>query len=524
MNSSSTNNQSEQKRLFRSLFDLPLDFFDSCRLLHDGSSSLSEPFETSSSSNPINDNQQILESEEEVKMKNLTRWSCNTCKVEFDSLQDQRSHFKSDLHRFNVKLCIAGKDTIKEEDFDEAASDSLFKDNDISSISGSEDEADKGLFSSSDAHRKTGETNKQKLFICLRTGDVVSIWRSLLMNDNENISYDNDNVVMEVSRGHLKENELIGRLNSFVHEPRDKTHLRIVLLASGGHFAGCVFDGSSVVAHKTFHRYVVRAKAGRKQSSKDASGKAASSAGASLRRYNELALKKEIQELLASWKPYFDASSCVFIYAPSNNRQLLFSGEKPLFSNSHFMIRHFPFTVRRPTCKEAKRMYNHLTVMAYEDIVKRSPSSTIEDILIGVTSIGSGSLETSEEMPWTQFESKENVEACKNIESLDTLSISSDSGVLGTSTLLHKAVMSGNTQETLELLEQGLDPCIKDERGRTPYMLATEKEVRNIFRRFMALNLEKWDWNSAKVPSPLTKEMEELQASKQVTLFTAYIY
>lgn len=39
-------------------------------------------------------------------------------------------------------------------------------------------------------------------------------------------------------------------------------------------------------------RYVVRAKAGKKQSSKDASGRAVHSAGASLRRYNELALKK----------------------------------------------------------------------------------------------------------------------------------------------------------------------------------------------------------------------------------------
>lgn len=40
------------------------------------------------------------------------------------------------------------------------------------------------------------------------------------------------------------------------------------------------------------YRYVVRAKAGKKQSLKDASGRAAHSAGASLRRYNELALKK----------------------------------------------------------------------------------------------------------------------------------------------------------------------------------------------------------------------------------------
>lgn len=41
-----------------------------------------------------------------------------------------------------------------------------------------------------------------------------------------------------------------------------------------------------------FCRYVVRAKAGKKQSSKDATGKAAHSAGSALRRYNEAALKK----------------------------------------------------------------------------------------------------------------------------------------------------------------------------------------------------------------------------------------
>lgn len=45
-------------------------------------------------------------------------------------------------------------------------------------------------------------------------------------------------------------------------------------------------------------RYVVRAKAGKKQSSKDAGGRAVHSAGASLRRYNELALKKVIKAKL----------------------------------------------------------------------------------------------------------------------------------------------------------------------------------------------------------------------------------
>ncbi|PWA91604.1 embryo sac development arrest 7 [Artemisia annua] len=45
--------------------------------------------------------------------------------------------------------------------------------------------------------------------------------------------------------------------------------------------------------------------------------------------------------------------------------------------------------------------------------------------------------------------------------------------------------------------------------------LAVEKEVRNTFRRFMALDADKWDWKAPKVPNPLTKWMEESQQAKQ---------
>ena len=50
------------------------------------------------------------------------------------------------------------------------------------------------------------------------------------------------------------------------------------------------FRGNLVV-HKTFHRYVVRAKRGTAQGSRDSQGgNAPKSAGATLRRYNEAAL------------------------------------------------------------------------------------------------------------------------------------------------------------------------------------------------------------------------------------------
>lgn len=61
-------------------------------------------------------------------------------------------------------------------------------------------------------------------------------------------------------------------------------------MLGGGHFAGVVFDGNTIVVHKTFHCYTVRAKQGGSQASKDSKSGGFKSAGSSLRRYNEQSL------------------------------------------------------------------------------------------------------------------------------------------------------------------------------------------------------------------------------------------
>lgn len=136
---------------------------------------------------------------------------------------------------------------MKEEDFEVLTSD-FVKDFDVSSISGSESDDDSDTESQSQIVQrdKTSESFriKQKLFFCLQTGQRVSVWKCLIMNVTENVLYEDEEV----------EKQVVEKLKSLTVEPRDKTHLRIVLLASGGHFAGCVFDGDTAVAHKTFHR------------------------------------------------------------------------------------------------------------------------------------------------------------------------------------------------------------------------------------------------------------------------------
>ncbi|OEL21302.1 Ankyrin repeat and zinc finger domain-containing protein 1, partial [Dichanthelium oligosanthes] len=589
---------SPEKRPPRSLFDLPSEFFDSSVLLRAHPSTTPSAVEPSEPSRSPPTTQQQQPSEAAG-----FRWTCNTCAAEFESLQEQREHFKSDLHRLNVsifsllliwtkhisllssiidcwnicqflaysenkqlcscielwikkihvlflfhitqllfgsvqnhsqclnaihvyrlidplasisvwhshqvKLSVAGKTIIKEEDLEKADSDSLFDDLEISSVSGSEDELENGPASEHGLSVKGKEEFRKKLFFRCQSGDAISIWRCILLKEHEEPFIDCKSGQME-SASCVQEDDMINRVKRLTCEPRDASHLRIVLLTSGGHFAGCVFDGNSIVAHKTFHRYVVRAKAGKRQSGKDATGKVAHSAGSSLRRYNEAALKKEVQELIVSWKPYFDTCVCAFIYAPSKNRQMLFDGDKTQSVIQACEIRSVPLTVHRPTLKEAKRVYSNLTQLHYE----MECSTTDETLPNG------GSVISVE-----QSRGKKKEVAVESEEFISDLSVSLDMlnkneevtipSSKNETTPLHEAAKSGNTQLTLELLEQGLDPCIKDVRGKTPYLVASDKEVRNTFRRFMALNLDKWDWHAADVPSALTKEMEESQAAKQ---------
>ena len=208
------------------------------------------------------------------------------------------------------------------------------------------------------------------------------------------------------------------------------------------------------------------------------------------------------------------------MHAPSSSRQLFYDGERPYFSNQQCAIRNIPLTVRRPTFRESKRVYSQLTQVSYVTDEKEILQRNQEDLVSIPTAVRNANPPSSKE-DMAELDNKDKAEACSSKQN-DAQPISSDEEsedeLSGRSTPLHQAAQFGDSHKVLELLEQGLDPCIKDERGWTPYMLAHEKEVRNTFRRFMALNPDKWDWHAAKVPSALTKEMEESQAAKQVIL------
>ena len=144
--------------------------------------------------------------------------------------------------------------------------------------------------------------------------------------------------------------------------------LWVVLTVTAGRFAGAVFQRGVMIDHKTFSRYTTRRKQGGSQSAADGSGSGhAKSAGATLRRYNELALHQEIQELLLDeWSLYLEEAGRVWVSCGKSSAKLLYrsaGGKKKdkkknlgaLSKESENVIK-VPFQTAKPTLEECKRI------------------------------------------------------------------------------------------------------------------------------------------------------------------------
>lgn len=229
----------------------------------------------------------------------LPVWVDGMCMAEYiPNLEENlRAQVSEAIASVNSRRII-GRGPLNEDEFEEVAQGTFLKDDDISSISGSDEESDDPITCGWQTQTESVNRSmnmKNQILISLQSGEIVSIWRNLFLGDREDLLPEHNNSMVKENDAKglaLADKEVIARLQSLVKESRDQKNLRVVLLASGGHFAGCVFDGNNILSHKTYHRYVVRANAGGRQSSKDSTRRAPKSGGASLRRYNEMALKK----------------------------------------------------------------------------------------------------------------------------------------------------------------------------------------------------------------------------------------
>uniref|UniRef100_UPI0037E9123F tRNA endonuclease ANKZF1 isoform X1 n=2 Tax=Semicossyphus pulcher TaxID=241346 RepID=UPI0037E9123F len=82
-------------------------------------------------------------------------------------------------------------------------------------------------------------------------------------------------------------------------------------------------------------------------------------------------------------------------------------------------------------------------------------------------------------------------------------------------TLLHVASAAAQKAAVKLLLDTGADPACRDKKGQTPYIVAPDKDTRNVFRKYMGENPDKYDYSKAQVPAPLTAEIESKQTEKK---------
>jgi hypothetical protein len=176
--------------------------------------------------------------------------NCQQCKIEFESVQAQRSHFKSNYHEYNLKRKLKGLEAVSIGDFELLQHDGS---------------------SESSSGKESDESESDQDILVLKNNP----FRIIKLDD-----------------GYYKTFKILNLDEKSLDRLLHVGFSWAILMVASGHFAGGVFDeNGNLQVSKTFHRYTTRRKQGGAQSGKDNTGKMAKSAGSTLRRYNEAALK-----------------------------------------------------------------------------------------------------------------------------------------------------------------------------------------------------------------------------------------
>ena len=142
--------------------------------------------------------------------------SCSTCQAQFDSVEDQRQHFKLDWHRYNLKQSLNNRAVISEESFEKMLHD--IENDEENEISASDSEDDDEESEESDA-RTNNHIRGTKIQFVSGADTVLSLNKCLVLDPG--------------SRDAPSDSDLVTLLENV---PRRLTWA--VLMLGGGHFAG----------------------------------------------------------------------------------------------------------------------------------------------------------------------------------------------------------------------------------------------------------------------------------------------
>eukprot|EP01113_Clastostelium_recurvatum_P013158 TRINITY_DN16919_c0_g1_i1.p1 TRINITY_DN16919_c0_g1~~TRINITY_DN16919_c0_g1_i1.p1 ORF type:complete len:715 (-),score=163.90 TRINITY_DN16919_c0_g1_i1:11-2134(-) len=407
--------------------------------------------------------------------------TCATCGITFESSVDQRAHFQSEWHRFNLKLRLVDVPTLSLSSFESLGEVDEEEDGASSSSSSDEDKAkhatstststqqlpDKSSIRSrhkADRYLKNALREKEmkeddeavapthirspKISFITPDGAPFSIWRVII----------NDKLMLPTDSFASYCQQSLRRLSS------PKQSQWTILVCSGGRFAGAVFQGPLCVAHKTFHRYTTRRKQGGSQSAADnKSGTSApQSAGASLRRYNEARLREDIQEVLREWTPLIQGSSLIFLAAPRGNTRSIFYYDGSPVDPQSPRLHSVPFPVDRPTFSETMRIHSILSTVEFGAAPSStsSSSSSYPSPSPSSSSIPQSSLSSHTPLSTLPQDTPTPSSLTSSSSSISTVSSDADSTQGGRSLdvdPLYLAIRASNLPEIRRLLEEDID-------------------------------------------------------------------
>ncbi|KAI8047052.1 uncharacterized protein B0P05DRAFT_592861 [Gilbertella persicaria] len=465
---------------------------------------------------------------------------CNTCEISFVDRDEQRQHFGSDWHRYNIKRkVVLNVKPVSFEEFETLLADLT------ESISGSESETDEEEDNSIDSLvYKQKQVQELEAQLANDAKQIVSPIMKKYLALNWFKTPEKDSPHYGIYR-HLLNGKTLASLQQ--SNFKGKRYWTIIMLG-GGHFAGCVIDvGASnsqikLVAHRTIHRYTTRRKQGGSQSTNDNAKGAANSAGAQIRRYNEQMLQQEVREIIGQWRQYITSSEMVVVHAPSGNRKLLFNYDDAVLDT--VKTKSIPFATKRPTLNELKRVFTEMTTVKImqvdEQAVQDYKQKWIEkeekakrqlekSTMINKKTIApqKPTIDPHLEKLLSLVRQNKTTVTLNYLEKHMNLPVS---GLLPTEladvgedlyhhpTLLHMVASMGNAADLVKALLIGYDadPTIVSGAGKTAYEVSKDKETRNAFRRCINDYPDKWAWlEEARVPSPLTEKQEQDQIAKE---------
>ncbi|TGO29770.1 hypothetical protein BPAE_0011g00420 [Botrytis paeoniae] len=384
------------------VYDLPQDILSTLARKDDSNDSNDDTYQADTDS-PTDTNERVIQ----TKPGDVGSKSCSLCGVTFYTVDDQKSHVRSDFHNYNLKQKIRGAKAVTEIEFEKLVGDL------DESLSGSdssdteEDEEDGGRkettlssllkkqaviastsneFDDNPGLRKRTRGSGKAPMIWFATPTMpkntyLGVYRAIFTNEELEKETPMHEVVQRKQLSPKPQIKVpVNSEGVPLPESYKGPHIFMCMIG-GGHFAAMVVSlapkqvknpqattgpltkEAVVLAHKTFHRYTTRRKQGGAQSANDSAKGAAHSAGSSLRRYNEQALQDEVRQLLTSWKGMIDTSELLFIRATgTTNRRTLFGPyDDQVLKQNDPRIRGFPFSTKRATQNELMRSFVELT-------------------------------------------------------------------------------------------------------------------------------------------------------------------